>query len=247
MAIKELPGVNERFVGDGVLIHNAHKNRQPDQSGVNYNPHKAMQQIVYEYEEDGTTLKSTTKLTPDKIEEMTKHKEVITQQKDGKITQYRRTVVGEALNYDEVTSVAPLNEKLANVATLAQPEEASVPRIRMAGLERAELPPSPPREIRVDPEFVPLSPAGGYHKAQISVMIQGPFGKFTIGCQEAFVYDIYLVLVHALGNGGLYEPPNDPQIVQRLVIGDQVHTGRCMAHYKMPDGKSAHSVYLLSE
>lgn len=234
----------------GAAVSAAHlRGAGPGSLGLDYNPHKVMEQIVVEYEKDGITEKCRTKLTQEKLLAMARHKEhvIVTKVRDGDNgTKYEYTQIGGPPpdSYADIQAVGPPPPLVERLQEAANQEPAAEPTVRLA---------APTTTMR--PVFERAVPAGPHEylerictpRPQLTVQIHGPFGKFTIGCQEAFVYDLYLILVHALNNGGLYEPPNDPQIEQTLMFEGEMHTGRCMAHYKMPDGKTAHSVYLLSE
>lgn len=81
---------------------------------------------------------------------------------------------------------------------------------------------------------------------RISVRFRGRFGTLSAPYDEVFIDGIALVLVQRSQDGVYYEPPYDPEELMEISFPNQAkylcHSG---VHYKMPDGQSAHTVYLL--
>lgn len=82
---------------------------------------------------------------------------------------------------------------------------------------------------------------------RISVKFKGRFGSFTAPYDAVFVDGIALILVQSSGDGMHYEPPEDFEELITISWNQSIAKCHSCVHYTMPDGKSAHTVYLIPE
>ncbi len=99
-----------------------------------------------------------------------------------------------------------------------------------------------PDEIVMDPWRNERKPA----QPRILVRFKGRFGTFSVPYESVFADGIALVLVQTSGDGVYYEPPQDFEELISISWNDSVAKCHSCVHYKMPDGRSAHTVYLIS-
>lgn len=84
-------------------------------------------------------------------------------------------------------------------------------------------------------------------RQRTAVKFSGRFGTLTAPYDEIFIDGIALVLIQTSSDGIHYEPPQDYEELITISWNKTVAVCHSCVHYKMPDGKSAHTVYLISE
>lgn len=247
----------------GVMLPEFHKKAGVATSGLTFDPHTPVPQNVIEYEDDGITIKSTTVVGPAEMAMLVKNNVA-------KVTRNPPGPKGETTyRYEQVA--APMSFAGAAQATAAaaaapiEPEPHELPPVYRPEIseEMGGMPPPEPPRFRNAGEFPreeekAVAPLITRHSRQVIeiptpvpprilklVQIANMMGKFSIKCVDAFISDIYLILVQNEDAGGVYEPNIDPDIEQVVMFGGIRYPCRTLAHYKMPDGKTAHSVYLL--
>lgn len=243
----------------GVMLPEYHKKAGQATSGLPYDPHTPVPQNVIEYEDDGVTIKSTTVIGPKEIAAITAHN-------TAKVTRSAAGPKGETTYRYEQTATPLSFVAAAAIAAAPAAPAAPEPMPPVQGQDipdemRATPPQEPPRfrnageferefeHERENPRSLPTEPPTAVFPAKMrtlkQVQISNLLGKFSIRCVDAFISDIYLVLVQNEDEGGVFEPNIDPDIEQTIMFGGRRYPCRTLTHYKMPDGKTAHSVYLL--
>lgn len=82
-------------------------------------------------------------------------------------------------------------------------------------------------------------------KPRNAVKFRGRFGTLTAPYDLVFVDDLSLVLVQYAIDGVYYEPPYDPEEPMEISWAGRRYLCHSGIHYKMPDGRAAHTVYLI--
>lgn len=134
----------------------------------------------------------------------------------------------------QTRSMRELSDVVVPTQTSSFPAQAQVPakepmfipELEQAMKEITRLPPPP--------------------KPRFPVRFKGRFGTLQAPYNQVFRDGIALVLVQNSPDGVYYEPPYDPEELMEIALTGQLrylcHSG---VHYKMPDGLSAHTVYLI--
>lgn len=178
-------------------------------------------------------------------------------QKGGSVTEITKEAI------DLIVSTNRSDSGLRTAETITDAAEAVRRTQEFKPVPVAEKPLRPSRFVRqAVPEQAPMSfpnhshldrdanqeaPEVAQQRPRTAVKFKGRFGTLTAPYDEIFVDDVSLVLVQMSSDGIHYEPPQDYEELITISWNKTVAVCHSCVHYKMPDGKSAHTVYLISE
>lgn len=249
----------------GYFMPPAHKNAGLETSGSVFDPHQSVVQNVIEYEADGITVKRTTVLDAKGLAALAAaNAATLTpnepQGPKNTIT-YKYAQPKKTMGYAEAAAVgatapAPAPQQIpepaaapAPTTTGAAPELEDVPPPAMPRFRTASETPMPPSLVQglaTYPErATPMQEPEAPKRALTQVQISTGMGRCNVKCLDIFIQDMFLVMVQHEDISGVFEAVMDPETDIEVMFGGKRHLCRTICHYKMPDGKTAHSVYVL--
>jgi hypothetical protein len=228
----------------GTLIPKA-ADRGKSDSGVGFNPHRAIQQnLIIEVENVGTTIIPLSAGAIQEIQAANRSKTGLATAGTIGFEEAIRRATGQtpAADMPPVHAVTdetrPIAEgRIANVAPLP-PQQFVDPAQEQAALKQI-----PPSAWAVTEQHRSVALA----VARTRVAFSGPFGSLTMPFDAAFIDGVCLVLIQCCDDGCFYKGPMNSEQHIRIEFNSQIFWCLPVVQYTLPDGKTSHTVYAIDK